>query len=404
MSLTISELEAERAKILDEIENKAHKISDDPVNNPEQPSLKDWLNAAEEVMPTSTLEKNTMRKKVNSKPSYQSQISKQPKNKAPFFGVLIMLTLLLTLIGVLYIAYTSIHKELQNVLATNQQSVEQMAQIQVDMDSLQKSISTGGKADLFIALEDKVFALESQVKALQNQIGQLQTLGAGSLVSGVVPSEDSVTEQASANPDKLVTEAVLDEKLQSFTNKLEKKIDQKLEAILNYISQGKPVDYSTQVEQNSDEETKDSSDRSAPLTVNEPASPTITATKEPVIKQPLVQLIKKVEAPKTPAKTEAPIENFTADVKWLMTEPAMHYTLQLASMPDESSLQKMANKKQLRDIRILPQTRNDVTNYVLITGSFSDRNSATQLAKEIKSEFGISPWIRKIKDLSSRVK
>lgn len=63
----------------------------------------------------------------------------------------------------------------------------------------------------------------------------------------------------------------------------------------------------------------------------------------------------------------------------------------------------MVIKKQLKQTRILPQTRNGVTNYVLIMGSFSDRKLATALAKQLKSESGISPWIRKIKDLSARI-
>jgi len=127
MSLTISELEAERAKILDEIENKAQKFSGDS-NTAEQPSLKSWLNAAEEIMPASKPEPKPERKmrtkpKTQSKSNYQSQVFKTPRNKAPFFGGLIVLTLILTLLGVIYIAYSSIHKELQSVLSAHEKSI-----------------------------------------------------------------------------------------------------------------------------------------------------------------------------------------------------------------------------------------------------------------------------------------
>lgn len=66
MSLTISELEEQRAKILEEIESKAGKLTSQNTNKNESPSLNDWLNAAEEVMPEN--------------PKLSSQQSKQ-KNK-----------------------------------------------------------------------------------------------------------------------------------------------------------------------------------------------------------------------------------------------------------------------------------------------------------------------------------
>ncbi|MDQ7031998.1 MAG: hypothetical protein Q9M37_04675, partial [Desulfonauticus sp.] len=150
MSLTISELEAERAKILEEIENKAQKFSGDS-KQVEPPSLKSWLNAAEEVMPASKSEQK-MRTNTKTQPNYQSQVLKPPRNKAPFFGVLIVLTLLLTLLGVLYIAYSNLHKELQRVLVANEQSSAQIQEIQTDMTTLQQSIATGGKVELFISL------------------------------------------------------------------------------------------------------------------------------------------------------------------------------------------------------------------------------------------------------------
>ena len=389
MSLTISELEAERAKILEEIENKAQKFSGDS-QKPEQASLKSWLNAAEEVMPATKSEK-TMKTKAKS--NYQSQVFKPPRNKVPFFGVLIILTLLLTLLGVLYIAYSSLHKELQNVLQAHEKSTVQMKALQEEMTVLQKSIATGGKVELFIALEDKIFSLEAQILALKKQV---ETPVIASVNNIETPSSSNIAVAPitnSAKPgDKLVTESVLDKSLKRYTESLEKRIDQKLEVILSYLTENQLVEGRNIFSADQEE-------------VNTPGIPKEPTVKVPVIQQPLVQLVKPIQKPSTPklAETSVPIKHYSADVKWLMSEPKMHYTLQLASMPEAHSLQQIINKHQLKEGRILPQTRKGITNYVLITGSFSDRALANELAKKIKTESGISPWVRKIKDLTSRI-
>jgi len=395
MSLTISELEAERAKILEEIENKAQNFSGD-ANKAEQPSLKSWLSAAEEIMPASKSEKKMRTQaKTQSKSNYQSQVFKPPRNKAPFFGGLIVLTLILTLIGVIYIAYSSIYKELQTVLSAHENSVAQMQTIQEDMVALQKTIATGGKVELFVALEDKLVSLESQVLALKTQVDKLAVSPSTleKTVSTHAKNETPLPSTAVDN-EQLVTVSVLNQSLKRYTEKLEARIDQKLEAILSHLTRGDKI-----IEPASSSFTK---------AIEEPVIPTITApsiseVSKPVIDRPLVNLVKPIDSPTTPAKAKPPLKNYSADAKWLTNEPALHYTLQLASMPEVHSLKEIVAKKQLQNVRIVPQTRNGVTNYVLVTGSFADRKQANELAKKIKSESGISPWIRKVKDLSARL-
>jgi septal ring-binding cell division protein DamX len=402
MSLTISELESERAKILEEIESKAQSISSGKSSAGENHSLKDWLKAAEEVMPASEPVKEEQdMKNSETRSNYTAQVIKPSKNKASFFGVIIMLSLLLTLLGVLYIAYTSIHKELQSVLESNQLNTDNMNQLQIDMDTLQKSISSGGKAELFISLEDKVFALEAQVLVLQTALKNPLTTSNTTVSGASLKSRPPVAPQAdlSMDPNKIVTEAILDDKL----NQLEQKIDQKLQTILDYLSSGKKplTDVSSVDSGVLPVAVKDTSEE---MTISEPS---ITETNSPVITQPLVQLvqtIKRPEAPLTPAKANAPIEHYTADVKWLMNEPALHYTLQLASMSEQHSLEAIVRKKSLTDVRIIPQTRSETTNYILLTGSFASRKAANEFAKHYKMEFGISPWVRKVKDITVRVK
>ena len=404
MSLTISELESERSKILDEIENKAQAFSTDSNSTPDNTSLKDWLNAAEEVMPAQNTG-NTMRKQANKKSNYASQIMKKPNNsKASFFGVIIMLSLLLTLIGVLYITYTSIHKELQSVLETNQQTVEKMASIQTDMESLQKAIVSGGQIQVFTTLEDKVFALEAQVEALKKQVSnQSESVTA---VTAAVKTETPATAAPSATVAKqsslqnVVTESVLDEKLKSYTAQLEAKIDAKLEAILEAVSQNtKKFDVVESLAKVMPDLKRSMPSIPAP-TISEPV---MSEVQVPVITQPLVRMVDTVKAPRSPV-VQAPIENYTADTKWLMSEPGFNFTLQLASMPDQDSLQAIVEKNQLQDVHIVSQTRKDVTNYVLVSGSFQTRSAADKFARQIKAETNISAWVRKIKDITARIK
>lgn len=405
MAVTISELESERAKILNQIENRAQKLSSDSAQPAENMSLKDWLNAAEEVMPSTAKKAGIKMRNTDKRSNYSSQVLKNNRgNKAGFFGVIIMLTLLLTLLGVLYIAYTSIHKELQSVLDTNKKTLEQFTQLQTDMASLQKSIASGGNTEAFISLEDKVFALEAQVTALQQALENTPPKAVASVVdtdTNTLQSSEPLSNVTIDGGSKLVTEAVLDAKLQSYTQQLEQKIDQKLGAILNVISKGtQKFDASNMIQ---DALPNMATGKQSVTPVKEPA---VKVVSQPVINQPLVKLVEHTQKPAEPVapNAEMPIENFTADVKWIMSEPKLHYTLQLASMEEETALKEIVAKKQLQDVHYIPQTRNGVTNYILIKGSFANRLDAEKLSREIKQETGISPWIRKVRDITARVK
>ena len=111
MPKTISELEAQRAKILQEIESKAGNISNNSAGE-SNPSLNDWLNAAEEVMPESG---NSQSQSTG----YSSKLLKTSHSNTastPFFSIIILFTLFLTLVGIIYIAYSTINKDLSKVV------------------------------------------------------------------------------------------------------------------------------------------------------------------------------------------------------------------------------------------------------------------------------------------------
>lgn len=398
MSLTISELESERAKILEEIESKASKISQKAPSQENAPSLNDWLNAAEDVMP----ENPELKPKAN----YSNQLLSSPNsnNKSSIIGVVIMLSLFLTILGVIYIAYTSIHKELQEVIIAKEESMAKIQSLEGDVKKLSEVVATGGKSELFTQLENKVVALESKVSQLQLAMKGLNSTKVSitsdsdlSKISdniAVSDNTDTVTTKSSTSQN-VVTEAILDQKLKAYTQQLESKIDKKLEVILEHLK-------SNGDSKNTFSKVNSSKLNSSEKTV-EIETPTVKTVNTPVIEEPLIKLVESTSSPAAPKAPKAPVVSTSKDVNWLLKQPKMHYILQLASMPDAESLKKMISKNQLKDTKVLPQTRNNVTNYVLVTGSFAERTKANALAKEIKAKTGITPWVRKVRDLSSRI-
>ncbi|MEA1988377.1 MAG: SPOR domain-containing protein [Pseudomonadota bacterium] len=400
MSLTISELESERAKILDEIESQATKFSQKKPSQEGNLSLNDWLNAAEEVMPESPEPKQ--------KTSYSNKLlsSSNSNNKASFFGVIIMLSLFLTILGVVYIAYSSIQKELQIALVAKEENKEQMKLLQSDVQNLSEVVASGGKSDLFSQLEAKVISLETQVAELKtiitNQNGGTN-LGLEVVTNPALLEKDGThASDVIVKTDKsgVVTEAILDHKLKIYTQQLESKIDKKLEVILNHLRQGGSASALPAIVNSAVDETVSNKTE---VPTEEVDTPTVATVKTPVMDEPLVKLVTPVSKPKAPTAPKAPIVTTSADVKWLMEQPQAHYVLQLASMTEAAALNEIVKNNQLKDTKILPQTRNNVTTYVLVTGSFADRANADALAKQIKSQSGITPWIRKARDLANRI-
>lgn len=383
MAQTISELEKERAELLKAIENQAQQMSSSrPEGDRDQKehTLNDWLHAAEEVMPSTP-----------KRPTQQSsapQPTKKPKgSKASFFGVVIMLSLLLTILGVVYIAYTSIHNELQKVLAVKEDSMKEVKMLKETVAELQKSVASGGQGQLFTQLQKRVEVLEAEITTLK-----AQQLTLDNKVVQQATSKNAATVLPADLPSNVVTTEVLESKLKEYTQG----IDHKLETILEYLnlsSEDQKAEPASKVSVYTQPEDK----------VTEP---TVTEPSEPKVKpldQPVVRLVQKVQKPTT-IEPNAPLENYTSDVKWLMEEPAFNYTLQLASMAERDSIEKMIEQKGLQGAKVIPLERKGEPYYVLLTGSYASRSEADKAARTYKANFGISPWVRKIKDLSRKLK
>lgn len=388
MAQTISELEKERAELLQAIENQAQTMSSSRSGEqePQEHTLQDWLNAAEEVMPNNPKIRSSQSQQPASKPGNKDKSAKS--NKASFFGVIIMLALLLTILGVLYIAYTGIHNELKTVMATKGDAVKEIKELKASVEKLQTNVAANGKGKLFEDLQNRVAALEKEVKTLKAQRANLSTVGASQL------------------PNNVVTTEVLDAKLKEYT----KGIDAKLEKILKHLNL-------TMDDATATPEPAAKPETQSKVTVSkEEPDEQIAEPKAPNVKpmdQPLVRLVQKAPVPtkpsapakpKQPKPAKTPLKDYSQGVKWLMSQPAFNYTLQLASMSDRASVQKMVDNKNLHGTKIIPQERGGEVNYVLVSGSYKTRQQAENAATTYKSKLQISPWIRKIKDLSSRVK
>ncbi|MBD3755029.1 MAG: SPOR domain-containing protein, partial [Gammaproteobacteria bacterium] len=285
-----------------------------------------------------------------------------------------------------------------------EQTQAEMQRLQQSMDELQKNLASGGQPEMFSALEERVGSLEKVLADMQSQQqAVLKRLEAGVVATAEKPvtviAEAPISEMGS---DKVVTEAILDEKLKAYTTQLEKRIDQKLETILQHLMQGGSA---AKVLPKAEEKPVDAAEAIIPPT--EPSEP-----KMPVMAQPILKLVQPVAKTGEPEKAiAAPVVDtsgvsapaLSADENWLQQQPAQHYTLQLASMADKQALEKMIAQKGISDSRIVMQKRLDDERYVLLTGSYANKADAAERAKQVKETYGISPWVRKVKDLTVKL-
>lgn len=402
MAQTISELEKERAELLKAIESQAQTISSSRSTEVdlEGHTLKDWLNAAEDVMPNRPT--NNTRTTQNAQSSEPVSSVKSPMGKASFFGVIILLSLLLTILGVLYLAYSTVDRELKEVKEVKFNSQEETNQLQASMDVLEQTVASGGSPERFVELEQRVMELEVQLAIIQKQqVALLARFESNTPIATPVTDETLTIKKQGTNEP--LTESVLDEKLQTYTSGLERRIDDKLSMILDFLTKGEiEAGLKEQVFLKGDNQPEKTMDKKRGEPV-EPSvtEPTVEAPEEPRINKPLVKMVEKVKTVKAPSEPK-PVAT-TQDVRWLLDQPEQHYVLQLASMTDKQALLNMVKQKGLRDSRIIAQTRDTSQRHVLVYGSYASRNDANQKAKEIKAQFGIAPWVRKMKDLTTKL-
>lgn len=390
MAQTIKELTQEREQLLKEIEAQAQQMSNDRNGEPREHTLQDWLTAAENVLPdeptleepapsqASTTTTRTRRPQARTQTNKEeTPMASNKQNRNNVFGVIIMLSLLLTILGVVFIAYTSIQKELRSVLELKEQSIAQIEVLKETVAKLETNIGSGGNAEKVETLEKRVEVLEKSMQEMEKQPVVAKT-------------------EAPASPDMAGIEKVLQAHTQAMEAKFERLLQQIAQLNVTPLAQ-------QDAGQEKVKQTKVSKQPEVRIEFKEPQAP-----QEPSVKplnQPVVKLVKSVVAPTPvqPAAPQAPLKNYSMDVKWLVSQPAFNYTLQLASMDERQSIMNMIEKHQLQNTRVIPQTKDGNTRYVLVTESIDSKAQANKIARTFKAEYGISPWVRKIKDLTRRV-
>jgi len=370
-----SEIEQQRAKILEEIESRASKLSVQQQDGG-QPNLNNWLNAAEQIMPET---QNTSSDNISlSHPeNYSSKVmTSKSSSSVPFFSIIIFLTLFLTIIGVSYIVYSTLNSEIEKVSEYKQQSTQQINDLKESITALEQSIATGGKSELFTGLENEAVDLMSQLASLKSRVEEIESSSSQNMSngssSGAVSSNDGVTEQ--------IKQASLE---------LESKLNQKLKQITGLI------------ENNNSQMQSDNKVASSKFMASE--SPEVKTVAVAEVNQPTIATVSSPETPVVPVLPAVDSKAVSSDVNWLKAEPGSNYILQLASMPELDGAEKVKSKKKLEKAKIIPQNRKGSLTYILVTGSFKDRSDAEKLAKGIKSTLGISPWIRQVEDLTRRI-
>jgi septal ring-binding cell division protein DamX len=316
--------------------------------------------------------------------------------------------LLLISFGIVYLAYSSVtpEEDIQKTIVENQTEPT-------------PAITANLAPNNLVDLQDKIVTLESKLEVLSLKLNQLMKAEQSINPRTLTPTNES--DAISATPElkvlKALDKVMEDLKVQAPTfqtgtvkntdifRKHEVNLQEIMEDRALKMSQGASSFVKTitpnlaQTNTNQIEEPNDITGKFDPIVDNMKAPQAERLVANMNIATPTAPL-----APKAPQVHEIKDSNDTPDVVWLKKQPQSNYTLLLASMPVEHSLNTIKSLKKLENTKILPQVRGDSTNYILVTGSFKNREGAEVLAKTIKAESGITPWIRKISDLTNKLK
>lgn len=384
MAQTISELERERAKLLEAIENQANQISaqrGSSTNEARPHTLNDWLNAAEEVMtPTATsvdtfddmafsarkpekprqtrrVEKETRKENKSAEKSKRTGI--HPKNKTPFFGVIIMLALLLSVIGLIYIAYITAEKQLSQIIQIQAKANDRIEALELEIAELNKIIASGGNPEALDELVNQVNNLGDKVDSLDKLQRQQQT----------------------------VKQAELSTKnLEQVSNQIESKLTLKLEKMLSQVANLAAEKQESDSKPSASTATEAGLEKMEIQTIPEPQAPQEPAT--PKIEQKVIKLVESQPS---------------ADMQWLKQQPANNFTLQLLALNNKQGLLDFAKQHKIQGAKIIEQKVDGKTTFVLVTGSYGQRASANQDSLKLKETTGTSPWVRQIQILQDRI-
>ena len=384
-----SEFEKERQRILAEIEARALKAGGTL-------TLQQWLKAAEEVMPdeavrvdeqedtivslsesakkrfqktdvgTHDKQPNALKKEEASMTAQQRN-TPDPSRKTVFFAFLIGTVVVLLLVAVGGLGYMKLNRQLQALSDSTAQLQSALQQMEQRLNHLEKQ---GGVGD-----GDRLEDLMARIQALETQ----------RMPEGGHDSQQVVTDQVRAELSNanVITEAVLDAKLERFSQRIEQVIDKRFATILAQIKNLRSQQREKQV--GGEVSLAPEQDETEGMAISTPNMPSVPV--QPVVQQPEQAVSEKQDMTRLPGEA------------WLSNQPGAHWTLQLASVLDRDSLIQLKRNKQLDDAHIVRQLRSGRTFYVLVLGSYADKAAAREAAQSVKVRTGINPWVRPIRDL-----
>ncbi len=397
-----SDFEQTRQRLLAEIEARATRQGG-------KLTLQEWLRAAEEVMPdTKPIESSgengmgnddtivslsadarraqrdgsvtgTRHESHREDTGVMAHDTRSVSRKTLFFSFFIASVILLLLTAAGALAYLHLSKRVDALTTTT-------AQIQTTLQQIAQGAPTGEGPDRLSELAARIDSLEKRLSDMQ---------GAAATAA---PSEQ-VTEQVRAELDdaNVVTEAVLDAKLDQFSRRIEQALDKRFATLMAQLKSLRsqrqqlvaqtPAKEEAHAVKGAGHQAEDSNETTVPPPV-EPAPPV-----QPGLKPASAQHEKQTHASASPLSGEV----------WLAAQPAGYWTLQLASVLDRDSLVQLKHNKRLEQAEIVRQKRSGRTFYVLVLGSFSDKAEARRAAETIRSQTGINPWIRPVRDLQKKL-
>jgi len=91
------------------------------------------------------------------------------------------------------------------------------------------------------------------------------------------------------------------------------------------------------------------------------------------------------------------------DERWILDQEPNHFTLQLFGTHNKSSIQKFAKDNKLSDnIAVYQTLRNAKPWYSLIYGSYSSKDDANKIKKEIANK-KVKPWLRRFDSVQAKI-
>ncbi|HID00443.1 MAG TPA: hypothetical protein EYP05_03795 [Piscirickettsiaceae bacterium] len=390
-----SKFEQERQRILAEIEARA-------LQQGGELTLQQWLKAAEEVIPDDKVRaeetedaivslsepvkrlrrsKSSSIKTPNDTPMNQKKEAgmntSQPQHSEPsrkniFYTLFISVIFVVLALAAGGMAYVHIDRQLQMVSQSTEQLQSLLKQVEQRLSTLEQQGMVQNDANLTDVLR--------RIEALEHAV--LQTPGK----KGATVSEQVKAELSEAN---VITEAVLDAKLERFSQRIEQAIDKRFITILSQIKHLRSQQ-PTQTTQTTDAVSTQSS------AVKENPTAEINEPTPPVVPEP-------VAASTNQDSLSQAGTSLLPDEIWLTNQSPSHWTLQLASVLDQDSLEQLKRSKGLSDARIVRQKRSGRMFYVLILGNYADRAEAKRYAQDVKRRTGINPWVRPVRDLQKNL-